>query len=157
MRDIIYPLKIQSQRRYIRAIFQSRGRILASACNGVREKNSIRFPTRMGWTRGRNLLFYHCPDGAHVHTHVVAVVCARYGSTIHRKSYVSRATDILRFYVPVFQITKPYPAFAASASRSENKAGRKQVDTHTAANLRGKSPPRFLADAECNASSLTSG
>lgn len=42
-RDIIHPLKIRHQRRYIRAIFQSREVVFQSR-RATREKNSIRFP-----------------------------------------------------------------------------------------------------------------
>lgn len=39
---------------------------------------------------GRNLLFYHCPDGAHGRPHP-RITCARVGSVIHRINRMYRA------------------------------------------------------------------
>lgn len=70
----MHPLKIRNQQHQrIQVIFESG---LSKSCNNgrvrtiVHEKNSIQFLTYGLWGHsvGRDLLFYHCPDGAHTET-----------------------------------------------------------------------------------------
>lgn len=93
------------------AVFESRRECdgHARTCDSARKGTRFDSP-RTGYgaiaVAGRNLLFYHCPDGAHgrLRARVRRNLCARRVGDIPYKSYVSRA-DILRVYVPVFQIT----------------------------------------------------
>lgn len=151
VRDIIHPLKIRSQRQCISRQYSNPGvvfwsRRMQRARRTRFDSPRIGYGAIVGSSGGRNLLFYHCPDGAHIDTRGPPV-CALYGSMIYRKSYVSRATDILRFYVPVFQITVPYPAFAASTFDRKIEQENRQVDVQfeAAFELRRISPRSLAA------------
>lgn len=138
MRSIIHPLKIRSQRQCIRAIFQS-PRSYSSL--GVQRVKRTRFDSpRMGPQFIILSLSWWC-----TRTYVKRSGVCACGSTIYRKSYVSLARPIF------FASTCPYfrsPAVSClRPSRSENKAGKRQVNTHLeiASPSYGESPRSLAA------------